>query len=197
VRSALVLLLGVVITPFLVVACSGGGGGAEKADVIPPLIRETFTVLPCPRQPVTTIDLEGCAEKALLQSNRKIDLRAERIFELLRANGPRAAFVRGEERWRSYRRTSCAAEASKFCWGKPGAVRLRSLRSSSRQDTSHRPRSDGTHSRSGIGRPPGPGFRNVPRTRSNQRDRHFQRLFTVHGRREPRSGGASLGGTVG
>jgi uncharacterized protein YecT (DUF1311 family) len=86
-------------------------------SISPPVISETFTVLPCPQQPVTTIDLEGCAEKALLQSNRKINTRAARILNLLRPNGAHSAFVRGEKAWLSYRRTSCSAEASKFAGG--------------------------------------------------------------------------------
>jgi uncharacterized protein YecT (DUF1311 family) len=99
----------------VLVAC--GGGRAVSATTGPPVIHETFTVLPCPQRPVTTIDLQGCAERALLESNRKINARVDRIFRFLRSKGPRAAFVRGGKSWLNYRRTSCSAEASRFAGG--------------------------------------------------------------------------------
>ncbi len=98
-------------------AVASSGAGAIGASIDPPVIRETFTVLPCPGHPVTTRDLEGCAEKASLQSDRTINARAKRILGLLRSNGARTAFVRGEQSWLSYRRTSCSAEASKVAGG--------------------------------------------------------------------------------
>lgn len=80
----------------------------------PPTIHEPFaaSVLPCPRHPVATLDLEGCAEQRLLASDRAIDARVRTIYALLRSSGARADFVRGERAWLSYRRASCSAESS-------------------------------------------------------------------------------------
>ena len=83
----------------------------------PPVIRESFTVLPCPAHSVSTLDLEGCAEKALLGSDRAINARAKKIFGLLRSSVARGAFIRGEQSWLDYRRSSCAAESSKYAGG--------------------------------------------------------------------------------
>lgn len=82
----------------------------------PPVIHEVFTPLPCPRDAQTTLELEGCAEKRILASDRTIDARVAAAFRLL-ARGERAGFVEGERAWLRYRRTSCVAESSKYAGG--------------------------------------------------------------------------------
>jgi uncharacterized protein YecT (DUF1311 family) len=82
----------------------------------PPVIHETFTVLPCPKHPVSTLDLEGCSEQAIVRTDRKIDAQAKAIFMLLRPDA-RATFVRGERAWLQYRQASCSAAASKYAGG--------------------------------------------------------------------------------
>jgi uncharacterized protein YecT (DUF1311 family) len=87
----------------------------------PPVIHEPFTPLPCPKHPVSTVDLEGCREKAILAGDRTIDARAKAIFELL-APSARAGFVAGEQAWLRYRRLSCEADSSKYAGGTLSAV---------------------------------------------------------------------------
>jgi uncharacterized protein YecT (DUF1311 family) len=82
----------------------------------PPVIHEQFTVLPCPTHPVSTLDLEGCAEHAIVRTDRKIDAEAKKIFNLLRPDA-RATFVSGERAWLQYRQASCFAESSKYAGG--------------------------------------------------------------------------------
>ena len=86
------------------------------AVIQPPVIHETFTLLPCPRHPVSTVDLEGCSEQAIVRTDRKINAEAKAIFGLLRPD-VRAAFVRGERAWLQYRQASCEAESSKYAGG--------------------------------------------------------------------------------
>ena len=83
----------------------------------PPVLRETFTLLPCPRHAVTTLDLEGCAEHAIVRTDATINGIARRIFGLLATADGKRAFVRSEARWLDFRRDSCAAEASKYAGG--------------------------------------------------------------------------------
>jgi uncharacterized protein YecT (DUF1311 family) len=83
----------------------------------PPVIHETFTALPCPRHPQTTVALEGCAEKVILVTDRRINTRVARIFRLLRAGQPRVDFVASEQAWLRYRRRSCEAEGSFYAGG--------------------------------------------------------------------------------
>src|SRR2546426_10450601 len=96
-----------------VVSCSASAGGAPR----PPVIHESFTVLPCPAHPVSTLDMEACAEKALRHSDRAINRRAKTIFGFLRSSVARTAFVRSEQSWLRYRRASCSAQASVYAGG--------------------------------------------------------------------------------
>ena len=82
----------------------------------PPVIHEAFTPLPCPKHPVSTVDLEGCSEQAVLRSDRRIDADVKAIFGLL-AKSERRGFVAGEAAWLRYRKLSCDAEASTFAGG--------------------------------------------------------------------------------
>jgi uncharacterized protein YecT (DUF1311 family) len=83
----------------------------------PPVVHEPFTLLPCPRHAVTTLDMEGCAEHAIVRTDATINALARQIFGLLETADGKRAFVRSEARWLAYRRDSCAAEASKYAGG--------------------------------------------------------------------------------
>jgi uncharacterized protein YecT (DUF1311 family) len=87
------------------------------AAVRPPVIREPWTPLPCPAHPTSTIEIEGCLERTIKRSDRRIDEGAARIFRLLRHRSDRLAFVQGEQAWLRYRRRSCTAEASVYRGG--------------------------------------------------------------------------------
>jgi uncharacterized protein YecT (DUF1311 family) len=82
----------------------------------PPVIHEAFTLLPCPKNPGTTLEIEGCYEHQIVATDRKINAKARAIFVKL-APRERAGFVRGEHEWLAYRRDTCAAEASKYAGG--------------------------------------------------------------------------------
>jgi uncharacterized protein YecT (DUF1311 family) len=88
-------------------------GGVPK----PPVIHEVFTQLPCPPHPVSTLEIEGCYEKAIVSTDRKIDAQAKVIFGLLQSQYARLTFVRGERFWLQYRQASCSAQASKYAGG--------------------------------------------------------------------------------
>jgi uncharacterized protein YecT (DUF1311 family) len=86
------------------------------AALKPPVIHEVFTPLPCPMHPSTTLAIEGCDERAILGSDRRINADVKAIFELL-APSERSGFAAGERAWLRYRKLSCAAEASKYAGG--------------------------------------------------------------------------------
>jgi uncharacterized protein YecT (DUF1311 family) len=86
------------------------------ATLKPPTILEQFTPLPCPRHPVTTLDLEGCAERAVLATDRAVDAQVRTIFHLLPAKA-RGSFVDGELLWQRYRLSSCRAAAGYYAGG--------------------------------------------------------------------------------
>jgi uncharacterized protein YecT (DUF1311 family) len=105
----------VLLTLALGLAVTVSASGATAPS--PPVIHEPFTPpLPCPAHPVSTVDLEGCGERALLRSDRAIDAEVDAVFRRLRPSA-RTSFVHGEQAWLRYRRASCSAEASKYAGG--------------------------------------------------------------------------------
>jgi uncharacterized protein YecT (DUF1311 family) len=85
------------------------------AATLPP-IREPFTPLPCPRKQVSTLDMEGCAERDILKTDVAVEKRERAAFGLLSSDG-KQAFVRAERAWLTYRRATCEAEASRYLGG--------------------------------------------------------------------------------
>jgi uncharacterized protein YecT (DUF1311 family) len=90
---------------------------AAAAPPTLPHIHETFTPLPCPKQPVSTLDLVGCAERDILRTDKTVEAKERKVFALLHDVDGRRAFVSAERSWLAYRRSICAAEASKFAGG--------------------------------------------------------------------------------
>lgn len=95
--------------------------GVALAAGGPPVIKEGFTRLPCPSHPSNNLQLEGCAEKAVLQTDAAINARAARIYGRL-SGSARSSFVAGERSWLRYRRASCRAQAARYAGGTLGAV---------------------------------------------------------------------------
>jgi uncharacterized protein YecT (DUF1311 family) len=92
------------------------------ADLKPPVIHEAFTQLPCPAHPTTTQGMEGCYEKAIVSTDRKINTQARVIFGLLSSHYWRLTFVTGERAWLRYREDSCAALSSTYGRGSNGPI---------------------------------------------------------------------------
>jgi uncharacterized protein YecT (DUF1311 family) len=114
---------------------NGVGAGAVQAAVGPPVIREPWTPLPCPTHPKSTLEIEGCLERAVGRSDRRIDAKAATIFRLLHHQSDRAAFVEGEQAWLRYRRRSCTATASVYRGGSAEPVAF--LRCEQNRNTRH------------------------------------------------------------
>lgn len=115
----MVVLAGLLLTA--AVGYSEGSAGAittvaTVARLKPPVIHETFTQLPCPAHPRTTLAMEGCIEKAILRSDERIDGQAKSIFGVL-LPAAREQFVQSEGIWLRYRRAFCLTEASRYAGG--------------------------------------------------------------------------------
>jgi uncharacterized protein YecT (DUF1311 family) len=103
----------------------GLSAAAAPAVLEPPVISESFTLLPCPAKPKTTLDFEGCAEHRIVRSDRAINAQVKAIFSLLQRNRSRSAqarFVRGERAWLTYRRAVCASRADVYEGGSESPV---------------------------------------------------------------------------
>ena len=91
--------------------------GKSSQSPKPPVISEMFTPLRCPKNPHTTVALEGCAERAILSTDRSINAQSKVIFRLLKSRRTRVTFEQGEQAWLEYRGSTCTAEASFYSGG--------------------------------------------------------------------------------
>lgn len=101
-------------------AIAMAGGPATHFN--PPVIREPFSPLPCKSHPISTLDLEGCGERALLASDYQINARVARIFAKIPTRS-RGTFVHSELSWLTYRRATCRAQISNTAGGSGQPVR--------------------------------------------------------------------------
>jgi uncharacterized protein YecT (DUF1311 family) len=116
---------GAFIVALGVSAGCGGAGHTQTPTTAPlpkpPVVREKFTALPCPARPKSTLDREGCAEKALVAGDRAVNAEVEAIFGSLVLE-ERRRFVQSEAAWLRYRHASCLIEVSRV-----GGVSLQAL----------------------------------------------------------------------
>jgi uncharacterized protein YecT (DUF1311 family) len=87
---------------------------ASAAKLAPPVIHESFTPLPCPAKPTSTLDLEGCAEQRILRTDRRIDAVARSIFARLFDDAARRRFVAAQRAWLAYRRADCMSMSDRY-----------------------------------------------------------------------------------
>lgn len=128
VRWPLILLL-----PVLICVAGCDSSQAEKREqpskdsVAPalkaPVISEQFTLLPCPAEPKSTLDFEGCAEHRIVRSDRAINETVRAIYDQLSSSRDAAdRFVRGEHAWLTYRRAVCESRADLYEGGSAAAI---------------------------------------------------------------------------
>jgi uncharacterized protein YecT (DUF1311 family) len=116
--------------------CSGFAGcndGARQEQPLdssvavnlrPPVISERFTLLSCPAKPVSTVDLEGCAEHRIVRLDKAInEIVAVTFAQLRRESGSAASrFAMGERAWLRYRGAVCASRADIYLGGSAAPV---------------------------------------------------------------------------
>jgi len=78
-----------------------------------PVIVETFTHLPCPGQKSakTTLEIQGCYEQSVLQSDLRINEVTKAIFTALPDDAARRRFVEAAQAWLAYREADCQSAA--------------------------------------------------------------------------------------
>ncbi len=104
----------------IVAACMVAGAiaaPAPAAGVTPPTIREPFTLLPCVRQPPTTLGLEGCSEHDIVAVDKQIDGAVRVLFRLLPDDGARRDLVAAQRAWLAYRRADCLSVSDQYAHG--------------------------------------------------------------------------------
>jgi uncharacterized protein YecT (DUF1311 family) len=96
---------------------AGAGPAFAATPLTPPVVKEVFTLLPCPKSPPardSTIGMEGCEEHTIVKSDAKIDTLARQIFGQLADDPARRRFVAGEKAWLAYRGAFCNSQSDIF-----------------------------------------------------------------------------------
>jgi uncharacterized protein YecT (DUF1311 family) len=115
--------------------CCAQAAAAAKPPA-PPVVHESFTLLPCPAKQLSTLDIEGCEEHKIVTLDHRIDALAKAIFTRLRASDvithqtdpsapadyARRAFVAGEAAWLTYRNAFCASEGNVYEGGTAAGI---------------------------------------------------------------------------
>lgn len=104
----------------LAVAGSVSASAGTVAPLVPPIIHEDFTPLPCNQ--TTTLGLEGCAEHQLLRADQRIDREVRLLFGLLHDNAARGRLSTAQRTWLAYRRADCLSQSDIYEGGTQAAV---------------------------------------------------------------------------
>ncbi len=116
------------LTTLAAVAVASAAAGVAVAGAAPapaaPVIRESFTPLPCTGAPAnqTTVQMLGCAEQAVLSSDKRIDSLSKSVFGHLADDPARRRFVAGANAWLAYRRADCLSVSDEFEGGSESPV---------------------------------------------------------------------------
>ena len=92
------------------------------AALKPPVIHEPFTLLPCPSDPQSTLDREGCAEHRIVHVDKQIDATARTIFARLADANAKQDFIAAQAAWLAYRKADCQSVSDKFAGGTEAGV---------------------------------------------------------------------------
>jgi uncharacterized protein YecT (DUF1311 family) len=111
------------IVVLLLVGCDSASKreAQRRADALtPPVIKESFSSLPCPagraaRQ--TTVGAEGCLEQRILRTDAAINMRVRTILGLVGDRVAKRRFIAGERAWRAYRQKGCETVADVYRGG--------------------------------------------------------------------------------
>jgi uncharacterized protein YecT (DUF1311 family) len=115
----ILLLAAVALAASVSVVDSATADHARATKLTPPVIHESFTLLPCRGKPGsrTTLELEGCAEHQILQTDKSIDALERTIFHLLGTNSARGDLIAAARAWLTYRHSDCLSASDVYQGG--------------------------------------------------------------------------------
>jgi uncharacterized protein YecT (DUF1311 family) len=117
--SSLARIVAVCATVALTSAAQALASGGHAAKLAPPVIHESFTLMPCTGSPGkrTTLQEEGCAEQQILRSDKQINTLNQKIFTALPSNSARRDLIAGHKAWLAYRKSYCLSVSDVFQGG--------------------------------------------------------------------------------
>jgi uncharacterized protein YecT (DUF1311 family) len=91
-------------------------GAPDVTKLSPPVIRESFTLVPCAGKPSerTTVDEEGCRERKLMKADKRIERLTASIFKRLHKPHLQRQFLAGARAWLAYRHLDCTGLTAVF-----------------------------------------------------------------------------------
>jgi len=119
------IVAAIAIAPQLVAGAPASGAvhaGAAKLQA--PVIRESFTPLPCTGKPNdrSTLQQEGCAEQQILRTEARINTLASSVFGRLPDRAAKVRFITAQRAWLTYRRADCLSLSDVFEGGSQAPV---------------------------------------------------------------------------
>ena len=119
-----VLKLTLAAAVMIVAAAPADASPIHSIKLAPPVIHESFSVLPCAGVPGhrSTLDEEGCAEQQILRSDETIDALNVSIFAKLAGDPARRRFIAGHKAWIVYRHAYCVSLSDVFEGGTEAGV---------------------------------------------------------------------------
>lgn len=109
----ILLLAAVAVAALLSLVGCANAERARAAKLSPPVIHESFTLLPCKGKPGsrTTLELEGCAEHQTLRTDKWIDALEKTIFYRLGSDSARRDLIAASRAWLRYRHSDCLSNS--------------------------------------------------------------------------------------
>ena len=109
---------------FAAAQAGGAGPAAHTVKLVPVVIHETFTPLPCTGSPShrTTLEQEGCAEKQILRTDGQVNVLGAEIFQLLGDDRARRDLNAAQRAWLNYRKADCFSMSDLFEGGTEAGV---------------------------------------------------------------------------
>jgi uncharacterized protein YecT (DUF1311 family) len=109
---------GLLTIALIVLGCSAP---AKQEVLAPPRLPvraspNSVASFPCPRKPVSTLELEACDGRRLLALGRSFNRQANVLWSMLDPAG-RRAFARAHRAWLSYRDQRCTVDARAYAGG--------------------------------------------------------------------------------
>jgi uncharacterized protein YecT (DUF1311 family) len=122
--SSLTTIFAVCATVALASAAGAVASAGHAAKLAAPVIRESFTPLPCSGSPGrrSTLQEEGCAEQQILRSDRQINALNRKIFTALHTDSARRDLIAGHKAWLAYRKSYCLSVSDVFAGGTAAGV---------------------------------------------------------------------------
>ncbi len=83
-------------------------------------LHESFTMLPCTQD--TTLGIEGCQQRAILELDAKIDAERQVILGTIKTKTGKKNFVAAEQAWYDFRQANCLAKSDVYYGGSLATV---------------------------------------------------------------------------